>query len=161
MRASIHAFSSRLVAVGLVIGVALTVAAPAVPARADTLLTVSVGAGIGVGGWALGLAVADTVSFAMGSPWDDGWAAVELTTACVLLTGWAAGSIYSLVLGLGNDAYSAWLYPFGLAQPAGLLGGYLLAHSVWSLATNDRAPGVGAWLAPTGEGIRAGITGTF
>lgn len=161
MRASIHACSSPLVAVALVLGVALGVAAPTVPARADALLTVSVGAGIGVGGWALGLAVADTVSFAMGSPWDDGWAAVELTTACVLLTGWAAASIYSLVLGLGNDAYGAWLYPFGLAQPAGLLGGYLLAHSIWSLATNDRAPEIGAWLAPTEGGLGAGVTGAF
>jgi hypothetical protein len=114
--------------------------------------------GLGV----LALAVADVVSFAMDSPWDDGWAIVDLITGSLF----AVGGIITLgaIAALDYDPVAQ-----GAAGGvgAGLLAfaGLFIGHGAWSLANNDRidVPYVGVlpFLAPVEGGGLAGVGGSF
>ncbi len=134
------------------------------PARAEAQGTVEIaltsavvaGAALGVG-----FTVADTISFAMNSPWDDGWAGVEIGVASAFLITWAALSIAALDVGLRNDAYGMWQTYLGYSVAPGVIGGYILSHAIWSLSENDRPPPATLTVAPTAEGAIASVAGAF
>lgn len=112
--------------------------------------------GVGVGGLTLGLGIADFVSYGMDSPWDDGWATVDIILGSLLTV--AGLSFLGMGLSLqgqgidagpsigGGVAYLAW-------------GGHMLAHGIWSLDDNDRPPPVS--VAVSGEGVNLSVQGTF
>lgn len=123
---------------------------------------IAVGTSIAVTGtFAVTMVVADTISFALDSPWDDGWAIVDIVAGGVLVAGWAALSIAALVQGLENDAYGRWHLWAAASIAPGLLGGYLLSHGIWSLSENDRAPPPRAIIAPTDGGAIVQVFGLF
>ena len=110
--------------------------------------------------WTLGLTIADIVSFATGSPWDDGWAAVDIITAVPLIAGSVAFIVAGASLASSNEAHVG----YGIAALSfGVFGGFLLGHGIWSLAHND-APAARAWspyVAPMEGGATAGVGGVF
>ena len=124
------------------------------------LVGIAVAGGIvggAAGGFVLGLGIADFVSYGIDSPWDDGWATVDIVLGSLLMlpglgflgTGFALaaqGNDASAAIG-GGFAYLAW-------------GGHLLAHGIWSLENNDRArPPVS--VAASGDGVSVSVQGSF
>lgn len=147
---------TRLGAIALlVIGCWLGAAPPRAEAQNVESVVLAVAIPVGIAGLGtVALSIADVVSFATGSPWDDTAAAIELTI----------GTLVSLV-GIGGLVYWGVVDP-GVPGIAGLgavtlaLGTLHVAHAGWSFASND-APSLAVRLSPIEGGAIAGMTTTF
>ena len=105
-------------------------------------------------GFSLGLGIADLVSYGLDSPWDDGWAVVDVIAGALTL------SVGLVLVGMGFDGRPD-SNRYGPGLFAALWGAHLIGHGVWSLLGNDREPPVELQVAPMEGGGRFAVTGPF
>jgi hypothetical protein len=139
----------------LLAGMISALAAPAAAQSDDTTPVLAVGIPAALAaGFSLGLGIADLVSYGIDSPWDDGWAVVDVVIGTVTLV---AGAV---LIGTGLvDRPDSNRYGPGVFAVA--WGAHLLGHGIWSLLTNDEAPDVELEVAPGEGGARFVLTGTL
>lgn len=121
----------------------------------DAVLWPIVIGGTIAGAAALAISVADVVSFAMGSPFDDGWAVVDIVLGGI----WTLAGAVGLGIASAHDALDSWVT--GISAAGIALGALNITHGAWSLATNDRPPGLAPAISPIEGGAMASIAGTF
>ena len=112
--------------------------------------------GVAAQGFVLGLGIADLVSYGIDSPWDQGWAIVDIVVGSLC----AIGGLSLLSAGLSNEAQgtpSSGLIGAGVGYTA--WGTHLLMHGVWSLTRGERAPPVS--VAVSGEGVQVSARASF
>lgn len=107
-----------------------------------------------VGAAELALVVADIYSWAAGTPFDDGWAAVDLVVGALWVVGGAATLAYFV------DAQVADVFPM-ISGGVLALGALHIAHGAWSLATNDPPPPVAPGVALSAGGAHFTLAGSF
>ncbi|MDX2089598.1 MAG: hypothetical protein SFX73_17215 [Kofleriaceae bacterium] len=144
----------QFVAVGsaLLISFAVWSAPRAVNAQGFSLnVGEAAGVGIAIGGVValapLGLGIADLVSYGLDSPWDDGWAVVDLVVGGLTL---GAGAVFMSVAAGANDGGEGWL---AVGIPTAVWGGHLVGHGIWSLLNNDRPPPVSVSVSTDGASL--------
>ena len=103
----------------------------------------------------LTLSIADVVSFATDSPWDDTAAAVELVVATLVSVIGITTLVYGTVIDRGVPGIA------GLGGAVLGLGVLSMAHAGWSFAENDRAPTLSMRVEPLDGGAMLGVSGTF
>ncbi len=82
---------SSLLAAAFAVAVVLFAEPAQAQTDVDTTPIVAVGVPAALAaGFSLGLGIADLVSYGMGSPWDDGWAVVDLVVGGITLVAGAA-----------------------------------------------------------------------
>ena len=112
-------------------------------------------AGAVVGVATLTLSVADVVSFAMNTPFDDGWAVVDVVVGGLLTLAGTGALVYFAAIDENVPGIG------GLGAGVLALGALNITHGAWSLATNDRPPGLAPAISPIEGGAMASIAGTF
>lgn len=106
--------------------------------------------------------VGDIVSFARGTPYARGWAVLETIIASLTI----ASGIVTIAIGANVDPNSVG-FTVGMGFIPLAIGGFNLAHAIWSFATlgsDDPAletVRLTPFVAPHGDGVLAGVGGTF
>lgn len=146
---------SLLVAAVSALALSLLVAPAKAQTDADTTPVLAVGVPAAfAGGFALGLGIADLVSYGIDSPWDDGWAVVDLVVGGITVV------VGAVLFAMGFDGRSD-SNRYGPGIFAFAWGAHLVGHGIWSLLANDREPPVDLEVAPTEGGARFAVTGPF
>jgi hypothetical protein len=110
-----------------------------------------------VGAAAVGLTVADVVSFSTGRRFDEGWAIVEIVFGGLSIAGSAVSLSY---LATTDGGLSTWIA--GVAVGGIALGGLQITHAAWSLGgSRGPAPPIAPVVTPMAGGAFAGLTGSF
>jgi hypothetical protein len=151
---------------------ALFVALAAAPDRASAQTSffsedLGVAIGIGLAGppslLVVGMAIADTVSFAQGTPFAPALAIGDLVTGGLV----SIGAVIFLGVAINAAATSSATDPvaFGVSGAIGLaLGVYEIAHGIWSLTTDGEAqapPPIVLVPIPLRDGLALAAGGSF
>ncbi len=123
-------------------------------------IVLGIGGGVLIGVPTLAFTVGDIVSFSANTPFSTGWAVVETISAGFAII---TGGVF-LVLGIADllTADPNGIF-FGLSVPILALGGFNLAHAIWSFVNhgNTEPPPITASIVPQRDGVLATFGGAF